>query len=77
MVDQMAHRYGMLPSEILARGTTQDIFVFDVYTTYQQYVNEKQARKHKRAEPPIAKPASEDLLERYNRWSERKNNESN
>lgn len=79
MVEQMAHRYGMLPSEILARGTTQDVFMFDVYTTYQNYVNEQQRAQHarrtegalRRAEPPVAKAASDDLLERYNKFREK------
>jgi hypothetical protein len=70
MLDQMAHRYGMLPSEILAKGTTQDLFVFDVYTTYQNHINEKQRRKAK-AEPAIPKAASTDLVERYERFKKR------
>ncbi len=72
----MAHRYGMLPSEILARGTTQDVFMFDIYTTYQNHVNEKQRQqmsKHSGLKPPPAVTASnnEELLERYNKFREK------
>lgn len=70
MVDQMAHRYGMLPSEILAKGTTQDVFVFDAYATYQSYLNEKD-RKRSRAQTPVAEPASESLLEKFEKFKKR------
>jgi hypothetical protein len=74
MVEQMAHRYGMLPSEMLARGTTQDVFMFDIYTTYQNHVNEKQRKQHDRKASPASQavtPASAELLERYNKFKEK------
>ncbi len=70
----MAHRYGMLPSEMLARGTTQDVFMFDIYTTYQNHVNEKQRKQHggrNKATTPAVTPASTELLERYNKFKEK------
>jgi len=33
----MAERYGCLPSELLDRGDTFDLTVFDVAITYRQY----------------------------------------
>lgn len=38
-LDNLAHRYGMLPSEALARATTLDLHILDVgskYVNYQQ-----------------------------------------
>jgi hypothetical protein len=77
MVDQMAHRYGMLPSEILARGTTQDVFMYDIYVTYENYLNEKRAKKERaknkkaglanRNEPAKATP---EMMESYARFKE-------
>ena len=45
MLDQMAHRYGMLPSQVLAVATTQDVYVYDVHVSYHNYLQEKQNRK--------------------------------
>ena len=42
----MAERYGLLPSEVLARATTHDIYVYDVAMSFQEHVREKHKRKH-------------------------------
>jgi len=42
LLDAMAERYGCLPSEVLDRGDTFDITVFDVAITYRQYQANKQ-----------------------------------
>lgn len=36
-VGHMAKTYGLLPSEVIARATTYDIMVTDVYTTWQNH----------------------------------------
>jgi len=39
MIDSIAERYGLLPSEVLARATTLDLHITDAamsYRTYQQ-----------------------------------------
>ena len=69
----MAKRYGVLPSELIARATTQDIMVFDVATSYQHYLNEKQNRANK--QPIGSQPASPELTERLAEFK-RKNNEN-
>ena len=67
LLDSMAHRYGMLPSQVLEHANTQDVYVFDMANTYKSYQMEKQEKKskHKNAEPQQMTP---DLLERYEKF---------
>jgi len=67
LLDSIAHRYGMLPSQVLQHANTQDVFVFDMANTYKAYQHEKQEKKagHKNAEPKALTP---DLLERYEKF---------
>jgi len=41
MVDAMAERYGVLPSQVLATATTQDLQIFDTALSYRRYTEEK------------------------------------
>ena len=36
-IGHIAKTYGVLPSRVLAEGTTFDLMVADVYTTWEQY----------------------------------------
>jgi len=45
LIDAMAERYGMLPTDILAKATTHDLVVFDVAATYRQYLSDKHNKK--------------------------------
>lgn len=36
-LDNLAHRYHCLPSEVLERGSTFDLYVLDISTRYHQY----------------------------------------
>jgi hypothetical protein len=47
----MAHRYGLLPSEVLVRASTLDLQVLDIALSYE---NEKDRKR--RGEPPRVKP---------------------
>jgi hypothetical protein len=40
-LDNLAKRYGLLPSEALGRANTFDLHVLDVSTKFQQHLNEK------------------------------------
>jgi hypothetical protein len=40
-LDNMAHRYGKLPSEILASASTLDIWVMDAAYSYRDYQQRK------------------------------------
>ena len=41
LLDQLAHRYGMLPSQVLKTGDSLDITVLDVALTYKQFLEQK------------------------------------
>ena len=41
MIDMLAHRYGLLPSEVMSRATTFDMVVMDMSLTYQNHLQNK------------------------------------
>lgn len=41
MLDQMAERYGKLPSEVLTTATTFDLFVFDASVSYKNLLQRR------------------------------------
>lgn len=41
LIDTMAERYGMLPSQVMAQANTFDIFVADTAIGYRNYLNDK------------------------------------
>lgn len=45
MLDSLAHRYGCLPSEVIARATTLDLFVIDAAISYDNYQQRLQSGK--------------------------------
>jgi len=40
-LDNLAHRYSCLPSEVLRRGSTFDLYVLDVSTKWSNYQQDK------------------------------------
>lgn len=42
-IDQLATRYGMLPSEIMQRATTFDLVMMDATLGFQKYHREREA----------------------------------
>lgn len=45
LIDTMAERYGLLPSEVMHRASTFDIFVVDTAIGYRNYLQDKAAGK--------------------------------
>lgn len=41
LLDQMSKRYGLLPSEAIARASTFDMVVMDMAMTYEHYQHQK------------------------------------
>jgi hypothetical protein len=41
MIDMMAKRYGLLPTEVLERATTFDMVIMDMSMTYEHYLQNK------------------------------------
>lgn len=56
-LDNLANRYGLLPSEVLSRATTLDLYVLDLSAKYQRYRDEKAQGLN----PPTRKPSQEEL----------------
>lgn len=45
MIDQLATRYALLPSEILTRATTFDLYILDAAVSYENYLHAKAENK--------------------------------
>lgn len=41
MIDTMAERYAMLPSEVLTRGNTMDLLIFDACSSYKRHLQDR------------------------------------
>lgn len=59
-IDTLGKRYGLLPSEVLMRADTFDLYIMDAALTFEQYHN-KRAGKKGIAPPPDL--TQEELLE--------------
>lgn len=46
-IDSLGKRYGMLPSEILSRGNTFDLYVMDCALTFENFHHKKATNKGK------------------------------
>lgn len=66
----MAERYGLLPSEVLARATTHDIYVYDVALSYQEHVR-KQYKQKNAVQSPQPQQGSANLEELYREYRNR------
>lgn len=40
-IDGLGKRYGLLPSEVLSKGNTFDLYIMDAALTFEQYHNKK------------------------------------
>jgi hypothetical protein len=45
-LDTLGERYGRLPSEVLAHGSTLDIYIMDAAMTYRDYQTKKANGKY-------------------------------
>jgi len=46
-IDGLGKRYGLLPSEILKRGNTFDLYIMDCAMTFEYYHNKKAMNDNK------------------------------
>lgn len=51
LIDTMAERYGMLPSEVMTKATTFDVFVTDTAIGYRNYIQDKANGKNTEYNP--------------------------
>jgi len=64
-IENLAHRYSLLPSELLARGSTFDLEVLNVSTQYDNHMRKKDDKKktfNTSNGPPEAPKLSEDQM---------------
>jgi hypothetical protein len=63
-LDTMGERYSMLPSEILERGNTLDLYIMDVAMSYR---NEQIKKQDKNYVPDVPQDQLQQLLEQSKR----------
>ena len=59
-IDTLGKRYGILPSEVLTRADTFDLYIMDAALTFENYHKKKANSKNGLAPPPDL--TSEELL---------------
>lgn len=67
LLDSLATRYGLLPSEVLHRADTLDVMVMDVAISYQQYQSQRQERGGTPVAPNVPINRLQEMLERVKR----------
>ena len=58
-IDNIAYRYKILPTEVLERGTTFDLYVIDIATKWRNYQQEKQ--EGKQPSGPSVNPSIQEM----------------
>ncbi len=72
VIDTLGKRYGMLPSEVMTKANTFDIFIMDAAITYENHVHQKSNSKNKHMQQ-INKPVTDDsMLEQYKKFKDKK-----
>lgn len=56
-LDNLAHRYGLLPSEALARGNTLDLYVLDLGAKWTNHQAELEEERRTGIKKPKKAPA--------------------
>jgi len=69
MLDSLAERYGMLPSQVLDTATTLDLWVFDIAVSYKLHVEKKEHAKQQ-GHAVSQEISQEDLLKGLEKFRE-------
>lgn len=64
MIDNLAKRYGLLPSEVLNRCNTFDLYIMDASLSFENYHHKKSMNNGKE---PIPDYTTDELLEIFNK----------
>lgn len=64
MLDSLGKRYGMLPSEVLNRANTLDLYVMDVSLSFENYHHKKSMNNGK---DPLDIYTTDDLVAIFNK----------
>jgi hypothetical protein len=63
-IDGLGKRYGMLPSEVLRKADTFDLYVIDAALTYENYQHKKAMNN---GQVPAEMYSTEQLVEMHNK----------
>lgn len=63
-LDNLASRYGLLPSEALARATTFDLTVLDISAKWENY---QRAKAENGGRPPTPELTQDQMMDMINR----------
>jgi hypothetical protein len=58
-IDGLGKRYGMLPSEVLSRGNTFDLYIMDCALTFENYQHKKAMNNNR---DPVPDFTTDELL---------------
>jgi hypothetical protein len=61
-IDGLGKRYGMLPSEVLRKADTLDLYIIDAALTYESYQNKKAMNK---GQVPAEMYSNDQLIEMF------------
>lgn len=64
LIDTISERYGILPSEVMTRATTFDVFVADTAIGYRNAVQERAMAGDKKPTPQLSQETMRAALER-------------
>ena len=63
-IDSLGKRYGMLPSEVLERSNTFDLYIMDASLTFEQYHHKKAMNN---GVAPAPDYSTDELLAMFNK----------
>lgn len=58
MIDRLSHRYGLLPSEVIARASTFDLYTMDIGIRYEKIAEQKRNGTYKK---PVEQLSQEQM----------------
>ena len=64
LVDTLSERYGMLPSEVIRRANTFDVFIADTAIGYRNAVQERAMSGDKKTPPKLSEQTMLEAMER-------------
>jgi len=67
-IDGLGKRYGLLPSEVIKRGDTFDLYIMDCALTFENYHHKKAMNKGKN---PVPDMTQEQMLALLNKTKQK------
>lgn len=67
VIDGLASRYSLLPSEVIQRADVFDMYVMDTALAWEQYCNQQAEAKSRGGPPPAPKLSEGEMLKMMER----------